>query len=247
MAKPPRSKPGRAIVPAGDDDDRFIPDHYVGKLEPNYYCRGWNEKRQKYCKSEAGWGTTHPGQGRCRMHGGLQVQDGRVRTGRYSGIRSSRIQELLEEYSGDPDPLNVVEDLHLARALLRDYIERASAGRTQHVPESKLLRNVLDEYEIRLRDGAEPTNTELEQLAKARTAIDTLTAERALPDIAEAVKMLDVVSKMIHRVEQLRTAGAVSLDQVRRFLGAVDRVLQLHVDDDKLRTVIRRDIYAIRV
>jgi hypothetical protein len=49
-----------------------MPTSYVGKLASNYYCRGWNAKRRKYCTSRAGLGTQHAGVGRCKMHGGTK-------------------------------------------------------------------------------------------------------------------------------------------------------------------------------
>lgn len=226
-------------------NDKTMPARYVGMVLPNYYCRGWNAKRLKYCRHRAGAGTTHPGEGRCKFHGGRQQNDARVTHGRYSSIQTPRLRELLDAYAEDTDPLNVIQDLHLVRALITDYIERAGTGGTAKVPEAKLLNSTLDEYEIAL--GEEATDAQREQLEAARAAIAALTAERALPDIAEAVRFLDVVSKMVHRLEMLRTAGAVSLDQVRRFLAAVDRELQLYVTDEVLREKIRKALYAIRV
>lgn len=232
-----------ALVKASTD--KTIPRKFVGKIEPNYFCRGWNAKREKYCGARAGHGTTHKGVGRCFQHGGTVEDDARLSHGRYRSIESPRIQELLDELAQDPDPLNVLEDLQLARALLRDYIERSS-GRAARLQEAKTLAAALDDLEARMQEAEEGAE-QLQRVTDARDALEKLAAEKALPDIAEAVKMLDVVSKMIHRVEVLRTAGAVSLDQVRRFLGAVDRVLQHHVADEALRSTIRRDIYAIRV
>lgn len=244
MPRATAKRPGEIVVASAD---RSVPPKYAGTIEPNYYCRGWNSKRDKYCRSRAGLGTTHPGVGRCKMHGGLQENDARVRTGRYRSIETPRIRELIEQLEQDPDPFNILEDLQLARALLRDYIERASQGTTSRVPQAKLILEVLNEFEIDLREHAEPTERQLERLTEARDAVREIAAARALPDMAEAVRMLDVVSKMIYRVETLRTAGAVSLDQVRRFLAGVDRELQLHVDDEELRMKLRRSFYAIRV
>lgn len=231
-----------AIVKASTD--RFVPKVHQGTLPPNYYCRGWNSRRLKYCRARAGAGTDHPGVGRCKNHAGSSP----VKHGFYRSIDAPRIRELMDQFEQHPDPLNVLEDLNLVRALTRDYVERASNGQTSRVPEARLLLDTLDEYEITLRDDdAEPTEAQLEQLEKAREAIAALTAERALPDVGEAVKFVDVISKMIHRVEMLRTAGAVSLDQVRRFLAAVDRELQLYVTDEPLRDKLRKAFYSIRV
>lgn len=183
-------------------EDRAVPTTFQGKLEPNYYCRGWNEKRQKYCRRQAGAGTTHRGVGRCMSHGGVQENDKRVRTGRYRYNSAAKIQQLMQQHGDDPDPLNVLEDLAILRAALELLIDKTPDDGT------------LDER-IKFTDAI-------------RGAVDA-------------------ISQLTHRIEKLKLAGAVSLDQVKRFLGAVDRVLQLHIDDEKLRARMRRDIYAIRV
>lgn len=38
--------------------------------EPNEYCNGRKTDGSGYCQHEAGWGTDHPGVGRCKFHGG---------------------------------------------------------------------------------------------------------------------------------------------------------------------------------
>ena len=191
---------GKAVVRASED--RAVPATFVGKLEPNYYCRGWNEKRQKYCRARAGAKTTHPRAGRCNMHGGVQENDGRLRTGRYRYNSAAKIQQLMQQHADDPDPLNVLEDLAVLRAALELLLDKT--------PEE----GTLDDR-IKFTDAI-------------RGAVDA-------------------ISQLTHRIEKLKLAGAVSLDQVKRFLGAVDRVLQLYIDDEKLRARMRRDIYAIRV
>lgn len=113
--------PGRP--PLGDPNDRRIPNAgYEGKLTPNYYCRGWNAKRQKYCKSRAGFRTDHLGEGRCNRHGGSTP----IKSGRYTRLSTIRVRELVEEHINDEHPLDLLHELSLARALLQDYIERSA-------------------------------------------------------------------------------------------------------------------------
>lgn len=195
-----RKEQSGAMVVAGDD--RSIPSTFVGKLDPNYYCLGWNEKRKKYCRQRAGFGTSHPGVGRCKVHGGVQENDKRVRTGRYRYASTTKIQQLMQQHADDPDPLNVLEDLAVLRAALELLIDKTPENGT------------LDDR-IKFTDAT-------------RGAVDA-------------------ISQLTHRIEKLKLAGAVSLDQVRRFLGAVDRVLQLHIEDERVRNRIRKDLYAIRV
>lgn len=109
----PRSEPG-------DPDDRHIPTEFVGSIPSGHYCRAWNAKRQKYCRNRAGAHTDHVGVGRCKFHGGNNVR----KSGRYSSILTTRVGELLDAHAGDENPLDLSHELHLARALLQDYLER---------------------------------------------------------------------------------------------------------------------------
>lgn len=72
------------------------------------------------CQRAAGHGTDHVGQGRCRLHGGAAP----VKHGRYATINRPRIRDLIEVYRADPDPLNVLPEVELLRALVTDFIER---------------------------------------------------------------------------------------------------------------------------
>lgn len=40
------------------------------KREPDEYCNARKTGGEGYCQHEAGWGTDHPGAGRCKFHGG---------------------------------------------------------------------------------------------------------------------------------------------------------------------------------
>lgn len=104
--------------------DRTLPAKHEGKLEPNYYCRGWNAKRQKYCKARAGHGTNHKGIGRCFQHGGLNDGDGRVTTGKNSRVKSTALEQLIEQERNRVDPLDLTGELATLRALVADLRTR---------------------------------------------------------------------------------------------------------------------------
>jgi hypothetical protein len=77
------------------------------------------------CNNAAGWGTDHPGSGRCKLHGG---KGGRpVTTGnysRYSVIRSQAAAALREHFEADPDPLNLVPDVLELRVRIAEFCNR---------------------------------------------------------------------------------------------------------------------------
>jgi hypothetical protein len=84
------------------------------------YCGG-RGKRNISCRRPAGWGTDHVGQGRCKLHGGCVP----VKHGRYSKIIRPTIQRRLAELEAlEQDPLDLLPELNLLRALTRcDYVD----------------------------------------------------------------------------------------------------------------------------
>jgi hypothetical protein len=72
------------------------------------------------CERYAGWGTDHAGQGPCKYHGGLTP----VKHGRYSQITRPRLKQLIEQFEAESDPMDMLPELALLRALVTDYIER---------------------------------------------------------------------------------------------------------------------------
>jgi hypothetical protein len=256
------SETGEAAVLVGADD-RTLPDRYVGPLQPNYWCRAWNSKRDHYCGARAGAGTAHPGAGRCRHHGGVKEGgDARLthgqRRSRYMAERAPVLTKLIEEYETSADPLDILPDLAMARAL-RDRLvasfEIADGGgpavaATIPADEQKALRDLLDDYEQQLREG-EPTSRQEAQLASARKALESIAAQQpaaqTLGEVGDATRLLDVISKIIHRYEQIRSANAISYDQLKRFLFAVERVIEARVRDPELVQRIRDDILAVRL
>lgn len=83
---------------------------------------GAKTKAGKPCTQPSGWGTSHPGTGRCKLHGGNAGRP--VTHGRYSAVQRPRIKALLAEFEKDEDPLNLVPELHLLRSLILDFVER---------------------------------------------------------------------------------------------------------------------------
>lgn len=255
-----------AIQPVAHDD-RDLPSKHIGTIAPNYYCRGWNPKRLKYCKARAGFGTNHPGTGRCKNHGGNNlVTHGQTR--RYELHNAPRLQALIQQYVDDPEPLNVAQELAVARALMHDFLDRYAMfveaitawydtwdGRRIPIPEEEkaALLDSIDEYAELLATGdVEPTEQQQGKLELARSAIVFLSSEqqpkpRQILDVSDAMKHVDTISKIITRAEQLRAQGTVSIDRLRMFLLALDRGLELEVSDQPLRDRLRRMIHGIRV
>lgn len=258
------SKPGTAVV----DGSRFIPDHYVGTLEPNFYCRGWNAKREKYCGARAGRGTDHKGVGRCKNHGGANP----VKHRRYSKIEAPKIRELIDELEADPDPLNVLPDLATARALFVDFVNRyhenremflawwavySPAARPISPQTAGALRAVVDELEALIGpipdepgEGEEPAT--FADVRAARAIIEALEAEpltrpKQYIDLSSAIGYIDVISKIVDRIEKNRSANAISRPELMRVMAEMGRAVAANVPDVETRRAIERDWLRIHV
>lgn len=66
-----------------------------------------------YCRYPAGWGTSHPGKGRCKIHGGARHDPDQVRQ---PPVPRS-LRQAVEERKRDPELLSLVNEIALLRAI----------------------------------------------------------------------------------------------------------------------------------
>lgn len=243
---------------ATDTDDRTMPAEYIGHpIAPNYYCRAWNPRRSKYCRSRAGTGTDHVGDGRCSIHhGNAAVKHGLRR--RYQ-FTTKPIAELLERHESDETPLDIRPEIALLRALSEDFIERHSltseqlsawhAQRRLDPEQMRAMYAMLDEFEA-MRNG-DRTVRQDELLSLARAAVQHLGEDIArpsqVPDLADAVKLISETTRSVERVYTMQSKAAITYEQLKRFLFAVDRILETRVNDVALLARIKDDIMRLGI
>lgn len=218
------------------------------------------------CAHAAGERTDHPGQGRCWLHGGATP----IRHGRYSKIRRTRLGELIAHHEDDPNPLDMLPELAAARALFQDFVERYEENRAaliawhesyraSAVPlaaEKVLaLRAVLAEYEELGQGGDGLTETQLADLALARSCVDRLAAGAEVAgkptrvlDLSDAYRIVSEITKIVERLEQKRAGGeGVSVDQLGRLFVAMAAVVMRHVADPAVRDQIQEEWRALHL
>lgn len=208
-----------SFEPPPDAGDRYIPDAYQGKIDPNYYCRGWNSKRDKYCGARAGQGTDHPGEGRCINHGGGAL----VKHGRYRNLSSKRFQILVAEMEEDTDPLDPFPELHLMRALVKDWINR-------YMENTEALiawhHSFTEEYQNQVELDREAWEQEGNDPSEFVAPEPRPTKPRHVTDITDANKLLSTVVTTIMRIEKLQNATAVSRTELLLLTQEMGRVVE---------------------
>jgi hypothetical protein len=219
--------------------------------------------------------------GRCKHHGGLSDGSGMLKHGRYRDIQNPRIQELLNRYAQDDEPLKIQDELFLARALLTDYVERYNVmteglqrwhgsfqedylearqrwlrdiqNRTEPITDKleSWITDVFDDLQARgmmekgLEISLEGHLNKLRELAaknKARKldfpdCPDPLEFEkkpRQLLDIADAIRYIDTITKIVERVEVIRMTQMLSIPLfnfvTESMSNAASKVLEKYVD-----------------
>lgn len=161
--------PRRALVAHVPSDDRTIPKKFGPELEPNYYCRGRNMKRQKYCRWPAGKGTDHVGVGRCKFHGGTNQNADREKTGRNSKIVRAGVMKLIEQHEADTSSVRE----KMLRTLNHTLALRDTAlARYAETPTDELLHAIVG-----FNDTISKSGFRLEQIrAHGTVSIDRIKA-----------------------------------------------------------------------
>ena len=186
------------------------------------------------CGRPSGWGTDHFGEGRCKLHGGAIP----IKTGRYSKIKRRRIAELIEHYRQESDPLDIVQELHLLRALVTDFVERYD-----EMTDAILAwhNSYGDSYQQAMKDWHKAAEKQFsayqEQCVRAMEQpheFEELPKPPRLPplpmpndhqgkprqilDIISVGKFIGEIGRMVERIEKIGQDGTVSLAALDRYL-----------------------------
>lgn len=211
---------------------------------------GAKTRSGKPCKKEAGWGTDHLGQGRCKLHGGATP----IKHGRYSSITRPRIKELLEQFEDDPSPLDLLPEVKLLRALVTDYIERWDhytdlTFRWDGLYTSAYREAVNDwrEEMIRLLEDGGYENVVPDELPPVPDPRDYAPEKpKQLLDLTAAAGLVDKVGAMVDRIEKHKREGSVTLETLNRVLEQlgveVVHALTEEVKDGPTRTAVLANI-----
>lgn len=186
-----------SVIPAGKEHDPFYyvpPYDATVELQPNYFCRARNTKREKYCRAKAGQGTDHLAQGRCRNHGGATP----ITHGRYSDVLRGSVGE------------------HLDRLTLETEKEQLDV-----LPEAQMLRAIVlsvgEKWE-KFFEGITSYNDDEAREARAEERRPKFLAVPELADLADLAKKTAEIVNMVHKQ---RSSNAISLPDFHRLMAAM--------------------------
>lgn len=219
---------------------------------------GAKNRQGEPCQQPAGWGTDHPGEGRCKLHGGV----GQRPTARYAAAKvRPRLGELIEQFSADDNPHDLTHELTLLRALVLDYVERYD-----ETTEALLSWHASfnGDFEMKMRKWRHEVAEYLEQAENERNEpaqpfptppYPSDSKPRQMVDIVAASSFIDKIGALSDRIEKRKREGLISmstLDGVLEQLGVevVSACQEVGLDEitrSRLLSVIERRWSDIRV
>jgi hypothetical protein len=204
----------------------------------------------KPCRRPAGWGTAHPGEGACKLHGGVMPGDKRVKSGGYSRMLKTssiaqRLAELTSELRGS---LDLVHEVDLLRAMIVDYVERYES-----LSEALLAwHDTYSEFWLQAESMARRTvnsspgefEANLEKL-KHLYYMQRESKPRKMLDITQAAVLVDRVIKAVMAMEK-RKVGQIKAETMSRILSEMSAVVARNVDDPEVLAKIGAEWENIR-
>ena len=202
------------------------------KIDPTDTCNARKKDKEKpgYCGQTAGWGTTHVGYGRCKLHGGASP----YKHGLYSDVAKKRytIKDFIEIAKNDPETFHISTQMSLQMGLLSERVEAIAKRQREGGDEDKAL--LRDEWEALLKISDKLTKTferkaRVEQSERKNIPIEVLdivingviaTIERFIPDeklraqISGALNSLPVPrGVVVDNTEQVNVEDAVVISE----------------------------------
>jgi hypothetical protein len=249
----------------------------TGKRPPPERSLCGAKKRQGdgVCRHPAGWGTSHPGFGRCKAHGGstrngvthaeLLARERALETDvdkPYDElIREKDIADLLRVLKQRSDITDLSEDLQLARAITIDFVNRAreletallrwSASWDRDWQAAALM--LIEELQIAQLDEDWPRYAEL--LTKIPDPLRFMDRPKKVVDVSAAVGMFRNIAAIVAQIVQMQQSGSVPVRDVEVLLveiaSATERAIRQQVGDsgtrDRLLEAIERAYAALRI
>lgn len=216
---------------------------------------GASNRNGQPCQRPAGWGTGHPGEGKCKLHGGV----GQKPSTRYQLTNASPIlQESIRQQQADPDPLNLLPDLVLARSILHESIERHSAISAALIAWHASYTSGYQEAETLWREQL-ALYLEAVQQGHSEPAMGPPTPPlpeafenkpKQLPDLAQFITLIDRVTGIVERIQKREADQKMSLTDLNRVLEqlgvevvmAVKEVIPDDADETGANTELRAEL-----
>jgi hypothetical protein len=197
------------------------PEDRVVKVKvPKEKCGAWGRRGQMPCRHPAGFRTAHSGSGRCYLHGG----NAPVKHGRYAKVQNQAIKDLLDDLEDDDDPMNLLPEVQLLRALVINYVNNYEAyivalEAWQRSFDKAFIGQWQDWWETLRADILEQENREMRDkllLAMPDPMSFLPSKPLNLPDIMQVGGFLVQIGGLVEKIKKLKSTDTFSMQTIDR-------------------------------
>lgn len=205
------------------------------------YCGdygGTKNRTDEPCTQSAGWGTHHPGEGRCKLHGGQNVGNGHaIKHGRYAQVNAKNIMSYAEYLeANDKDPLDTLPDLLLARAslinLVNELDELNDALLRWHASFQKDYKEAWDAWResmINKTETGDWADMTADDIPPAPDPLDFVNKPRKVLDQSIIIDKLDTITKLVERTENNKLTKAITKEVMQGVTLALKERMELEL------------------
>jgi len=195
-------------------------DKAVRVREPKEKCGAWGRHAQQPCRNPAGFKTAHVGQGHCHLHGG----NAPVKHGRYAKIQNQAVKDLLDELEDDEDPMNLLPEVQLLRALVINYVNEyekymAALEAWQRSFDKAFQSKYMAWWDTLRADILETGDREIKEslLAQMPDPMSYFPSRPLnLPDILQVGNFLVRIGSLVEQIKKLKSTDTFSMATIDR-------------------------------
>ena len=159
-------------------------------------CGAKKHRSPKTCDLPAGWGTDHPGTGRCKLHGGNNP----IKHGRYSTVLRGELGKHIIEHMDDPNPLDLAPEMAVLRGQLTLWLDRLGEFDNGVTPEQAAAIGMVVSGLQRLADTVSKIETRAALTTREMVYLVTSLADILREEIEDADQLRRILGKMERRV-----------------------------------------------
>lgn len=222
----------------------------LAKIEPDYHCNARTKGRTAYCSNRAGFGTDHPGEGRCKLHGGSSlsgVNHGMYKHGRRSGALPRRLLADFQQAAVDPELMSLRGDIALIDARITDLLKRVDSGEAGSL--WRQAKTAMSNFRKAQNSKTMEAETKRQIMAESLSSLEQLITKgvgdyRAWDELGKSMndrrRMIDSEHKRAVAMGQMMTADAVIT-----LIDSIQSIIKETVSDPDLRIKVASKIMGL--
>jgi len=205
------------------------------KFDPNVHCGAMTHQRGGPCQNKKGYGTAHPGRGRCKYHGGISPRgDRRVKSGLFSPYLQGTLKEAHQNVvKANADLMDLTPHLELLNTFLAHVMKERDSSASGLIEWYNRFGGVVNTI-IASSDPAEVAG-----------AVARLKESGKIPagrlDIDGSARLIKDIAAVVEKMHRMKQTSSVTLEAVSIYAERLLLVVFRHVKDKNVLSALKED------